>query len=146
MRWSVASRQIVNKPDRSELCERKDHEKESEWPPEMHPRTIVVKRSDFLAPLALVAAVALLYRKAARLWWTYDDPFHLHLSSKFNAAAMLVDRNFWQHLPNKVFTPFLFLSLKADQNAFGENAHAFYVHHLLSFAVLAILMYVLARL
>src|SRR6266571_3684595 len=67
---------------------------------------------NFAACLALAASVALLYRKALRLWWTYDDPFHLHLCSTFSSGAMLFDRSFWSHLPNKVFTPLLFLSLK----------------------------------
>jgi hypothetical protein len=59
---------------------------------------------------------------------------------------MLFSRSFWQQLPNKVFTPLLFLSLKLDWSAWGNDARAFYIHHLVSLAVLAIAMYLVARL
>jgi hypothetical protein len=105
-----------------------------------------VKRWDFVASLGLLAAVAVLYRNILRLWWTYDDAFHLHLCSTFPIGAMLFSRNFWQQLPNKVFTPLLFVSLKSDWNAWGNDARAFYIHHLVSLVVLAIAMYLVARL
>jgi len=105
-----------------------------------------VKRWDYIASLGLLAAVALLYRNIVRLWWTYDDAFHLHLCSTFSTGAMLFSRNFWQQLPNRVFTPLLFVSFGTDQNAWGNDARAFYIHHGVSLAVLAITIYVVARL
>src|ERR1700682_4891575 len=105
-----------------------------------------MKRWDWIAPLVLVTAVALFYRNALRLWWTYDDAFHLRLCNTFSTGAILFSRDFWQQLPNKVFTPLLFLSLKLDWSLWGADARAFYIHHLVSLTVLAITMYVVARL
>jgi len=101
---------------------------------------------DAMACLALIAAVTLLYRKVLRLWWTYDDAFHLHLVRSYSTAAILFERDFWQKLPNKVFTPLLFLSVKADWMLSGADARRFYLHHLFSFALLAVVIYLVARL
>lgn len=105
-----------------------------------------MKWRDCIASLGLIAAVVLLYRKVLGLWWTYDDAFHLHLGSIFSSAAILVSRHFWQQLPNKVFSPLLFLSLKGDWLLSGADARAFYVHHLIAFAALTITVYLVARL
>lgn len=101
---------------------------------------------DLIACCALVAAAAVLYSKVLGLWWTYDDAFHLHLCTTYSLRSILMDRGFWQHLPNRVFTPLLFLSLKTDLLLWGAVPRAFYVHHLLAFGALVIATYLVARL
>ena len=61
----------------------------------------VVKR--FGAALLLVATVAILYRKAIRLWWMYDDVWLLHVALARRWTMTFTDGDTW----HRVFTPLL---------------------------------------
>jgi hypothetical protein len=60
-----------------------------------------VKR--FGAALLLVATVAILYRKAIRLWWMYDDAWLLHVALARRWTMTFTDGDTW----HRVFTPLL---------------------------------------
>jgi len=61
-----------------------------------------VKRS--ASVLFLFGAVVVLYRKAIRLWWTYDDPWNLHVSLVRSWTDAFTERDVW---PQNLFTPLL---------------------------------------
>jgi hypothetical protein len=61
-----------------------------------------VKRS--LSVLFLLGVVTVLYRKATRLWWTYDDPWNLHVSVARRWTDAFTQPDIW---PQQFFTPLL---------------------------------------
>ncbi len=102
--------------------------------------------ADLANCIVLASAVLLLYRKVLGLWWTYDDAFHLRQTLRHSVGAILCSRDFWQQLPNQVFTPLLFLSLKADFWLFGVNTELYYVHQLALLTLCAWAAYFVLRL
>src|SRR6266699_6890623 len=98
-----------------------------------------MKRGHFIdaAVCVLLATVsATLYRKIVRLWWMFDDPFHLNILEKAPLVPLLTQHDlFPRGLP--AFTPLFIYSLTGDLSIFGLNARAFYVHQLIAFALLA---------
>jgi hypothetical protein len=102
--------------------------------------------ADLANCLILAGVVLLLYRKVLRLWWTYDDAFHLRQTLEHSVSAILFSRDFWQQLPNEVFTPLLFLSLKADFSLFGPNARLYYIHQVVVLILCGWAAYFVARL
>lgn len=73
--------------------------------------------------MVLVAVAIALYRKAIRLWWTYDDPFNLRMvathvwTDPYNAAHL------W---PQKLFTPILFTAHELLLQFAGLDADRWY--------------------
>jgi hypothetical protein len=67
-----------------------------------------VKRSAFV--VVLLAAVIFLYRKATRLWWTYDDPWNLHVSLVRRWTDAFTQADIW---PQHFFTPLLIATYEA---------------------------------
>jgi hypothetical protein len=61
-----------------------------------------VKR--FTSVLFLLGVVVVLYRKATRLWWTYDDPWNLHVSLVRRWTDAFTEADIW---PQHFFTPLL---------------------------------------
>ncbi|MEO8383354.1 MAG: hypothetical protein ABI779_27105 [Acidobacteriota bacterium] len=57
----------------------------------------------FGAALILVATVAILYRKAIRLWWMYDDAWLLHVALARRWTMTFTDGDTW----HRTFTPLL---------------------------------------
>jgi hypothetical protein len=55
------------------------------------------------APLLLLATVVILYRKAIRLWWMYDDVWLLHVALARRWTMTFTDGDTW----HRVFTPLL---------------------------------------
>lgn len=102
--------------------------------------------SDALAACALFAAALLVYRKILRLWWMYDDPFLVNLLRKFLLPATLHSRALYRALGRPIFNPLLMVSLKADLLAFGLDTTRLYIHHLIAFALVPPLLYLLCRL
>lgn len=98
--------------------------------------------------LAVVLAVAVwvLYWPALRLWWLYDDAFHLRQISGNGFATIFASPAFWRALPNPVFTPLLFASWKLDFALFGANPLPFYIHHLTALAIATVVFYAVLRL
>lgn len=62
----------------------------------------IVKRS--ASVVFLMAVVALLYRKVTRLWWTYDDPWNLHVSLVRRWTDAFTQADIW---PQHFFMPLL---------------------------------------
>jgi hypothetical protein len=60
----------------------------------------IVKRS--ASVLFLIAVVAVLYRKATRLWWTYDDAWNVHVAA---VRPWLDGFTAGDIFPQQVFTP-----------------------------------------
>ncbi|HJW96507.1 MAG TPA: hypothetical protein VJ901_23050, partial [Thermoanaerobaculia bacterium] len=55
-------------------------------------------------PALLALLNVILYRKAVRLWWTYDDPFNLHAVLTHRLLDPFVNRAIW---PQQLFTPLM---------------------------------------
>src|SRR4029079_14515689 len=102
--------------------------------------------TDALAAGALFAASLLVYRKILRLWWMYDDPFVVNLLRQFSLPQSLYARDLYHALGRPIFNPLLMFSLKADLLAFGLDTTRLYVHHLIAFALIPPLLYLLCRL
>jgi len=102
--------------------------------------------TDALAAFALFAAALLVYRKILRLWWMYDDPFLVNLLRQFSLPQSLYARDLYHALGRPIFNPLLMFSLKADLLAFGLDTTRLYVHHLIAFALIPPLLYLLCRL
>jgi hypothetical protein len=102
--------------------------------------------TDALAAGALFAASLLVYRKILRLWWMYDDPFLVNLLRQFSLPQSLYARDLYHALGRPIFNPLLMFSLKADLLAFGLDTTRLYVHHLIAFALIPPLLYLLCRL
>lgn len=99
---------------------------------------------DAAVSVIIAAICALAYRKITRLWWMWDDPFHLNLSAT-TFGQLFFGRHFWQTTPAQVYAPLLLVSLKADRLAFGLNANAFYLHQLAAVSLGAIALYFALR-
>jgi hypothetical protein len=96
---------------------------------------------------ALAALAWAVYHRATSLWLTYDDFFHLHYLYTTTPAQYLLVPEVWQRLPFKMITPLLFLSFDLDLAlAGGLDAHAFFLHQLVSFALCVAAFYGVLRL
>src|ERR1043165_3686334 len=102
--------------------------------------------TDALAAGALFAAALLVYRKILRLWWMYDDPFLVNLLRQFSLPQSLYARDLYHALGRPIFNPLLMFSLKADLLASALDTPRLYVHHLIAFALIPPLLYLLCRL
>jgi hypothetical protein len=102
--------------------------------------------ADVVLLLTLAAAAWLLYVSAARLWWTHDDLYHLHLILGNPRAWYFWDRAVYQAPPPKMLTPLLFLSLDADRYLFGLRPAAFHLHQLVSLCLAPPALYAVLRL
>jgi len=91
----------------------------------------------------LPAAVFLLYRKSMRLWWTYDDPWFLHVALGRRWTEGFTSGDVW---PQGLFTPLLTATYDALFALFGLNADRWYLAQLVLLALLAIAVYALLRL
>ncbi|MGZ7032154.1 MAG: hypothetical protein ACXVIJ_09305, partial [Thermoanaerobaculia bacterium] len=103
------------------------------------------RSADLWCIVALAALPGLAYRNVTRLWWTFDDPALIAVIRDRPWSELLFGRDLWHHFFANVFNPLLLLSLKADLVAFGLDARPWYMHHLVSFALIAPLSYVLLR-
>jgi len=105
-------------------------------------------------PIAIEIAIAsglailtwLLYAPAARLWWTHDDLYHLHLVLGNPRFWYFWYRAVYQAPPPKMLTPLLFLSLATDRFLFGLRPMAFHLHQLVSLSLAAPALYAVLRL
>lgn len=61
----------------------------------------------FASVVVLLAVVTVLYRKATRLWWTYDDPWNLHVSLVRRWTDAFTQADIW---PQHFFLPLLIAS------------------------------------
>jgi len=95
---------------------------------------------------ALAAAAWVLYGSVARLWWTHDDLYHLHLILGNPRFWYFWDRAVYQAPPPKMLTPLLFLSLDVDRWLFGLRPAAFHLHQIGSLCLAPPALYAVLRL
>lgn len=96
--------------------------------------------------MALAVAARLLYAPILKLWWIYDDFYHLRYLLTHQSGWYLFDAAGFRDFPAKVFTPLLFLSLDVDRRLFGLDPHPFYLHHILVLALCPAVLYAVLRL
>lgn len=94
----------------------------------------------------LAAAVWVLYGPALRLWWTYDDLYHLHYQLTHAPVWYLFDVRAWREFSAKVLTPLLFFSLDVDRVLFGLSPRAFYFHQVAALSLCPAVLYGVLRL
>ncbi len=85
--------------------------------------------------LALAGAAWLLYGPVLRLWWTYDDFFHLRYLITHRPFWYFFDIAGYREFPAKLLTPLFFFSMDLDRRLFGLDPRAFYLHHLLALSL-----------
>lgn len=102
-------------------------------------------RIDAAAAALLAALVVVLYRKVLRLWWMWDDPFHINLLAPRTFRSILFGGDLWRDFTAHVFTPFFFASMKLDLVLFGTDARKWYGHDLIAVVLVACLFYALMR-
>jgi len=95
-----------------------------------------------LALLIPLSFYALLYHPVLEAWWMFDDPALLHYVHRANPLQGFYDPTV--KLP--FYTPWLGLSYAVDYYLFDLEHQFYYAHHLLSFMVALVLLYVLLRL
>ena len=95
---------------------------------------------------ALIAVTLLLYRKALRLWWTFDDAYLLHTAVERRIGQYFTDGSVWRAMPNRLFTPLLQTSYDAELSWFGLDPRRFFIIHLCELALVAVAIYVALRL
>ena len=93
--------------------------------------------------LLLPLTVFLLYRKSLRLWWTYDDPWFLHVAAERRWTEGFTYSDIWRQ---GLFTPLLTATYDALFTLFGIEAERWYAAQLVLLALLALAVYALLRL
>jgi hypothetical protein len=94
----------------------------------------------------LSLAVWLLYHDVLRLWWTYDDGYHLHTAVTYSVWQYFFDPVVGRSIVSHLFTPLLQASYDVELSIFGLAPARFYVVHLIEIAAAAILIHAAARL
>jgi hypothetical protein len=102
--------------------------------------------ADGAIALALAGAVWLLYGPVLRLWWMYDDVFHLHFLLTHRSWWYFFDASGFRDFPARLLTPLLFFSLDLDRRLSGFDPHPFYVHQLLALSLCTATLYGVLRL
>lgn len=87
----------------------------------------------------------LLYRKIARLWWTWDDAYLLHITMVHPARDHFFGSSIWLSVPQQLFTPLLTASYDAELALFGADPARFYIVHLAELALTVVALYVTLR-
>lgn len=93
---------------------------------------------DALIVVAILLTVALLYRKVTRLWWTWDDVYHLHIVAEHRLLDFFTNGALWLSIQSQLFTPLLSTTYKAELACFGPNPLPFYVVQLIELAAVAV--------
>jgi hypothetical protein len=100
-----------------------------------------VKRS--ASVLFLLGVVVVLYRKATRLWWTYDDPWNLHVSLVRRWTDAFTQADIW---PQHFFTPLLIASYETMLRFAGLDPDHWYRIQLVIVAACAVAIFFALRL
>ncbi len=95
-----------------------------------------------LAPLALLALVAILHGDALGEWWKTDDPQIVLHAIRNTPAETLFAPAKWRTL-SIGFTPMVTLSFDLDLSLGGIRPAVFYAHQLLAIAAAVLLLFVL---
>ncbi len=100
------------------------------------------------AGIALAFAVVAwgLHHPILRLWWMYDDVYHLRHLITGRPGWYLFDAAEHRRTVAGILTPLLFLSLDVDRRLFGLEPYFFYLHQLLVFSLCPAALYGVLRL
>jgi hypothetical protein len=101
---------------------------------------------DVAAVLALAALVVALYRKVARLFWTYDDAYLLHIATVRRWGEYLTNGEVWRSMPQRLFTPLLTITYDSELSLFGLEPRWWYLGHLALLAAAVTAVYATLRL
>ena len=88
-------------------------------------------------PLFLLATVVVLYRKAIRLWWMYDDAWLLHVALARRWTMTFTEGDTWHH----VFTPLLDSTFEALIALAGLEPSRWHAVELVLLAACAVAIY-----
>ncbi len=91
----------------------------------------------------LLAVVIVLYRKVTRLWWTYDDPWNLHVSLVRRWTDAFTMPDIW---PQNFFTPLLIASYETMLRFAGMDADHWYRIQLMLLGICAVAVFFALRL
>jgi hypothetical protein len=101
---------------------------------------------DAAAALGLLLLVVALYRKVARLFWTYDDAYLLHIATVRRWSEYLINGEVWRSMPQRLFTPLVTATYDSELSLFGLQPRAWYVVHLAMLALAVTAVYFAVRL
>lgn len=101
--------------------------------------------NDALALLTPLALFALLNHHALGSWWTHDDPCLLRSLVRNGIWSHFAEPQAWRQVSATLLMPWIMASFGFDRALFGLEPSAFYVHQLLSFAVLFLVAHALLR-
>lgn len=96
----------------------------------------------FAAALFLLTAVVLLYRKTVRLWWTYDDPWLLHLAIERPWTQAFLQSETW----HRASAPLLDSTYEVMVALADLHAHRWYRLLLVVLALSAVALFATLRL
>ena len=104
-----------------------------------------LQRADLAAAAVLVLLVVLRWHGLPGVYWRADDPALLLHALQSPGLAAFVDPADWRRLSPSNLTPWITLSFKLDLALAGLRPAAFYLHQLVSAALLGLAAYALAR-
>jgi hypothetical protein len=111
-----------------------------------HPDPKLPSRRDAIAGIVLPAvAIGLLtfalHASALSGWWRFDDPWLLvsYVLEHRDGLAYFLSPARWQSLGIPFYTPWAALEFRLDHALFGADPAGFYLHHLLTLALIAVL-------
>jgi hypothetical protein len=93
--------------------------------------------------LFLFGAVIVLYRKVTRLWWTYDDPWNLHVSLVRRWTDAFTEADIW---PQRFFTPLLIATYETLLRFAGMDPDHWYRIQLVLLGACAVAVFFALRL
>src|SRR5436190_20307534 len=97
---------------------------------------------DVALAAVLVLLVVFLYRKTARLWWTFDDAHNIHLIVEHKLREFFADGALW---PQKLFTPLEMVLFRAEAKVLGLDPVRWYAVQLALASAAALAVYAAAR-
>ncbi len=98
-----------------------------------------------IIPVILVSYSVFHFRKVLDLWWTYDDPFILHLSITQSIVRFFYDPAVYHKLTVVNFTPLLPLSFWMDYCLAGTKPFIFYLHQIFLLGYITFAIYWLLK-
>ncbi len=93
--------------------------------------------------LFLLGVIVILYRKVTRLWWTYDDPWNLHVSLVRRWTDAFTQADIW---PQRFFTPLLIATDETLLRFAGMNPDQWYRIQLVLLGACAVAVFFALRL
>ncbi len=92
--------------------------------------------------LILIFLILFLYSFLFNGWWFGDDPEIIVFASKYAPFEYLISPSIWQSFSPFNLTTWILLSLEPDFLMFGFKPLGYYTHHLISFFLVAISLFI----